>query len=487
MDCTMPFRRTADRMAALALAFAIAFLAGCPRKEPVPSPVPPDTGKPIRLLVIDDPAMAAAIERTWRSRSEAPLEVLQRSSADLGAASRLGADAVIYPSGLLGALAERGLLFPLTAEMQEEGDLRQGEVFDMLRLREVRWGESVYGVSFGSPVFLLAYRADLLEQMELKPPATWDEYRRVAARLHEMRGEDGKTAAIAEAWAPGWSALTLLARAAPYVRHRDQYSDLFDFTSMKPLIDGPPFVRALEEMTAGIEYASPDSLKSAPHDAFRAVAEGRAAMALAWPPPAESEPGKEFSRQVDGGEDAAPLVRWAELPGSPDVYSVSDEEWEQRQAGEPQRIPLLSAAGRLGSVTRESSRSRAALHVLAILSAEQSREVAAASPATTLYRQSHMAAISNWYPAATDEEEAPSYAAAAQESLTRGVWLFSPRVPGRDRYLAALDEAVQKALKKELSPKDALAQAAKEWEAITEDFGRSEQLQAYRRSLGLEP
>jgi multiple sugar transport system substrate-binding protein len=305
--------------------------------------------------------------------------------------------------------------------------------------------------------------------------------------VKEKLGTESQTFAAAEPWATDWAGFTLLARAAPYVRHRDQYSDLFDFTSMKPLIDGPPFVRVLEEMVAVSEYASPDCLTYSPHDGFLAVAEGRAAMALAWPA-GSSQAGvatSESEKQNTG--DAAPAIRWSELPGSPDVYSLSDEKWEQRQTDEPQRIPLLAAAGRLGSVARESSRSKAALRVLAILSAEQSREVAAASTATTLYRQSHLAAPSDWYPANSEEDEAASYAAAAQQSLTRGIWMFSPRIPGHERYLAILNGAVQKALKKELSAKDALSQAAREWEAITDELDRNKQLLAYRRSLGLEP
>jgi multiple sugar transport system substrate-binding protein len=207
-------------------------------------------------------------------------------------------------------------------------------------------------------------------------------------------------------------------------------------------------------------------------------------MALAWPPTHTYE--AKTQETADAANDSS-VIRWAELPGSSAVYHASSGNWEQRAADEPQRIPLLAAAGRLGSVTRESSRSKAALHVLAILSAEESRNVAAASPAATLYRRRHLATPADWYPATGNEEETKSYAEAAEQSLSRGVWMFSPRIPGRERYLAALDDAVRKALAKELSARNALTQAAEKWDAITEDLGREKQLAAYRRSLGLEP
>ena len=46
----------------------------------------------------------------------------------------------------------------------------------------------------------------------------------------------------------GWH--VLLARAACYAAHRDNYSTLFNIATMQPLIDGPPFVQALEELVA---------------------------------------------------------------------------------------------------------------------------------------------------------------------------------------------------------------------------------------------
>jgi multiple sugar transport system substrate-binding protein len=462
-------------------------------------------------LVIDDPALAAGIERVWRAKSEAPLEVRQATSQDLANLSRPDADAVIYPSALLGELAERGWLFPLTEEMQEDSDLNQHDVLDMLRLREVRWGEEAYAVSFGSPVLLVAYRADIFEQAGLAPPATWEEYDRAAKRLAQREGldglapaESGAWRAVAEPWGPGWAAQTFLARAAPYVRHHDQYSDLFDFTTMKPLIDAPPFVRALEEMVAMVDAASPDSMQFSPHDAYREIVAGKTGMALCWPPAAQAEPEKDTKPDQgstvepnanSGGQEktpqenglATPTIRWAEAPGSAEAYNASSGKWEKRSEQEPQRIPLLTIAGRLGSVTRESGRSKAAFHVLALLSGTWSRDVATQSRATTLFRESHVASPGDWYPEGADAGAAQSYAEAAEQSLSRGVWMFSPRIPGRDRYLAALDEAVRQALGKNASPQDALRNAAEQWQEITKELGETKQADAYQRNLGLEP
>jgi multiple sugar transport system substrate-binding protein len=57
------------------------------------------------------------------------------------------------------------------------------------------------------------------------------------------------------------------------------------------------------------------------------------------------------------------------------------------------------------------------------------------------------------------------------------------RIPGSDRYYRALDQALHAALTGELKPQKALAQAAKEWEQITDELGRDLQGGLYRASL----
>ena len=74
-----------------------------------------------------------------------------------------------------------------------------------------------------------------------------------------------------------------------------------------------------------------------------------------------------------------------------------------------------------------------------------------------------------------------------QASLSEHEILHAPRIPGRERYLAALDEAVQRALAGEAAPQTALDEAARRWREITAELGVDSQRNAYRRCLGMEP
>ncbi|MCO6457990.1 MAG: extracellular solute-binding protein, partial [Pirellulaceae bacterium] len=350
--------------------------AGC--GPAVPPPVvtgePPATAAPIRLLVVDDPELAEAIGRQWNAHDERRLAVEQMASSDLPQAVRLNADAVIYPSGLLGELAESRRIVPFPAEALDGPQLARGDIFPLQLQVEGRWGGQLLAVPLGSPQFCLVYRRDLARSAGGRPPATWGQYHELAVRLAKEHAEagDGSFHAVAEPLAAGWAGQVLLARAAPYARHRSQYSTLFNFNTMDPLIAGPPFVRALEELVAASRLAPPECLEWTPAEVFEAVRSGRAAMGLAWPSPAatglqpaDSAPGAASDQPVESAADSSGQLAFAELPGSDQVYSLGQQRWEQRREDEPGRIPLLAIAGRLGSVTAQSRRPAAAADALA--------------------------------------------------------------------------------------------------------------------------
>src|SRR5437764_1066840 len=103
-------QRFAVRLAAAAVLIAF---AGCPTagNSPAPKPVSP-SNQPLVLLVADDPELGKAIAREWLGRTEEPLTVRDVSLKELTAANRLPADAVIFATGIIGQLAERGLIMP---------------------------------------------------------------------------------------------------------------------------------------------------------------------------------------------------------------------------------------------------------------------------------------------------------------------------------------------------------------------------------------
>lgn len=480
----------ARHLTLLSISFAL-LLPGCENEHssgaPKIKPAPPRPAPALRLVVVDDSALAEAVRRLrgeWNARSGGALEVSELTGEQLLKSKTIDADGVIYPARYLGALAERELIAETRPSSIEREGFDAADVFALARLEACRWGDKQMALPLGSPVFVLYYRADLLDKLERKPPATWREYAELAKLLADRENlgdaappENQPWYGTIEPWGEGWAARTLLARAAPYVRHRNHYSTLFKIDTMEPLVAGPGFVRALEELVAARNLSG--APLTDPAGARRAVHAGRAALAISWPTAAADA-------ALDEAAEREWAIGFAELPGSEQVYDIGQEKWERRERDDDGRTPLLGVAGRLASLTQSSNNGADAQRLLAWLAGpEISGQISPDSPATTLFRHSQTTRPSRWVESTLAPAAAQQYADATQWTLERAAWLSTPRIPGGDRYLAALDAAVQRALAGDATPEAALREAADQWRQITAELGVEAQKQAYRRSLGL--
>ncbi len=474
----------------LFFAGTVLVLAGCPTMPPEvvgPDPASPLGQTELSVTVADDPPMARSAERLrgeWHSQTGGRFSVNEATVEELLDGASLPGDAVLVPSALLGTLAERDWIHPVpprapTAGTSGEQRDEWSAVFEALRRGEVVWGTDVVAIPFGSPVFVCYYRADLFEQLDLPPPRTWDEYLTAARLLADANPGAESWHGALEPLGPGWAGLILLARAAPYAKHRENYSAWFDIQTMEPLIAGPPFVRALEELVEAAKLGSTGSLEYDPDEVRRAFWSGRAGMALSWPTAAADD----LPADVDTGIRAG----FAELPGSKKVYNVSRNRWDERAEGECPYVSLIGIAGRLGVIPRTAAHPDAARELLMWLSGSHwSPTVSARSRATTLFRQEHVGAPAAWVEPPAEADAAAQYAVATEAALGRRDWVTALRIPGRETYLAALDEAVRAAVRGDATPQETLEVAAASWRDTTEALGLDRQRTAYRRSLGLD-
>ena len=459
-----------------------------PQEDPADTTTDRETsGEPlladVRILVVDDPLLAGAIRSQWEPHVEGRVHVTETTAANISAMEEqdntLSTDVVVYPSYLLGELAERELIVTIPQHMLDNKQLSIRDVLPVVRLRETKWGTQPLAIGFGSPQLTLFYREDLFQALQCKPPATWKEYQDLARRLAQPESEDLRLPTpwhgCAEPLGPGWAAQVLLARAAAYAKHRSNYSTIFDYRSMEPLIAGPPFVRALDELVTSAGNGPPESTTFTPADTRRLFYEGHCAMALSWPVGSDTLP-----------ETVDVQASFAELPGADQVYHFQDDTWQSR-GEDDRRIPLLATAGRLGSVTRESRRGRAALHVLCWLTGKElGSSISSSSPATTLFRASQLSKPDRWLPSGSGARGARQYADVVAAVQMRNTFLFTLRIPGARQYMDVLDQAVQAAVQGEQPSEVALKSAANQWVEITRALGLENQRRAYRRSLGLE-
>jgi len=487
---------------AATIASAVALLNGCDgsnkstssdkgAKSSDPAGAAAQSPTKLRLLVVGDSGLAQKIKQLrgeWSARFGASLDVSGMAPADLAKSTSLAADVVIYPSAELGSLVERRMIRALPAAWLDRADYHKGDLFELPGLRETAWGEQTYAVPLGSPVLVCFYRPDLFEQLGRKPPQTWADYQ----QLVEFFAESDKSKSSSESpqsspvqygtlepLASGWAGNMLLARAAAYAKHRDYYSTLFDKDSLEPRIATEPFVRALTELVAAAKLGPKAQLNDTPADVRREFFAGHSAMALSWPTADIHDPA--------GSPPSTMSIGFVELPGSPEVFSPRDQKWQPRKPDDDPRVPLLGIAGRLGSIVRGTPSADAAFELLVWLSSDEwSAQISTASSATTLFRRSQLAKPQRWVESGMSADAARQYAEVAAQSFSRPGWLFAPRLPGHEEYMAALDEAVRRAVAGSASPAEALTEAAVRWQQITDRLGRTEQQRAYLHSLGLE-
>jgi ABC-type glycerol-3-phosphate transport system substrate-binding protein len=484
------FRPTLIRTAMLVATSLLLSPTGC-AKKPDPAEEQAQQAPPpsrMRVVVVDDEPFAAALEQLWKARIENGLQLKQMTAADLEKAKQLNADLVIYPSEFLGLLAERRIIASPSEDGSPDAVRASSDVFELQRRVEVQWGGKILAFSFGSPQIVVMYRADLFESLKLTPPTTWAEYAELLPRLaREQLGATAPAAdkpwsATVEPLGAGWRGKVLLARAAAYASHPSQFSTLFDCDTMQPLIAGPPFQRALEEMLAAVPHSPTNFLEQTPETARQALLAGEAAMVLTWPCRATAS-GKPLAMT-----DGIPFG-FADLPGGETVYNFAEQSWTPNKPGEPAtRVPLLAVAGRLASVTSNARRPREAAGILQLLTGhEWSDQIAPASVATTAFRKSQLKDLPRWIDDGLTPEACKLYGELLESIQSRSSGMPCLRIPGTRRYMEVLDDVIARACQGTVSPTEALTEAAAAWQKITEELGIEAQRTAYRHSLGLEP
>lgn len=459
--------------ASVGLLLSLVILAGCPQ----PKELPPVTLQPLSVVVLDDPSLAEAIKRELGARLDREAQVQSLASAELMTQSSLRHDVVIYPPSLMGEFIARGWIDPLPPAARDDEDLDLAGVFTAIRQQEIRWGNEVYAVPFGSPVPVLIVREDLLEQLELEIPETWQAYAACVEAIQEsgLLTQEGTTlkSATLEPTADDWLPALLYARAASYVKHTDNLSLSLDLTNGKSLLGTGGFVRAAEQLQAMIETMPATHRGLSPGEVAGAALKGESVLAIGW-------------IDATSGDSQSNLpLKFAPLPGSTEIYDVVNDRWEPAGSG-THSVPLISAAGMVGSVSSLSGQTVDAAEILTMLAGrELAPLISTRGTHTTLYRNESVPATEAWVGDQLPRSLAIEYGQVVQAEL-QGARVVAPlRIPGQAEYHTALAGGLRKLLDDQFEPLATLAEVAKAWDEITAVRGLESQRAAYLASMGI--
>ena len=454
-------------------------------------------GASVAVTVPDGLAIAGYVEAgavEWSAKTGAKARVTRTPAAEILAALDSGkpvGDVLVYPPTWAGDTMAKGRLAPL-----READLAALDWDDLLpayRDKLSSWLGTPYGVPLDGELMFVYYRLDLFKDKDrqakylektgkkLAPPRTWADYAAVASFFSgEDFDGDGKPDSGAVEAGTGSFSHALAARAAAYGLRRNDPALFFESETMNASVAGPTFVQALEDLIEVQKSGAPGMSGFGPAEVRAEFLSGRAAMAL-------DACDLATLTQQPADSKVKNQVGFTILPGSSRVYDDESSTWSDSKS--INFAPYLADGGVLASVTASAASSEAAHDFLVHLGSKESTLTAAAkvgSPITP-FRTWHMSRVSDWLKTGFSGDSARDYLGVVQGSLRHGNATLALRIPGADRYRAALERGCARALAGEAKPAEALEAVAAEWNKITDEIGRAGQRQAYRDSLGLPP
>ncbi|QDS93277.1 hypothetical protein FF011L_20390 [Roseimaritima multifibrata] len=450
----------------LSFVVGVGCLVGCSQPEPAVEPSTATVSEvPLRILYVGQPEEAKIIERSWSLISDQVLAftVVPPENAVEDLVKQAGRhDVIVYFSSDTGRLVDvqairrlRSSLFSPTGD----SDGARIDFFPALEFGAMRLGDEAYGVPLGAMQPILVHPPALAESKtaESKPDEpsrwTWESYGRQIKNL-----EPGKAA---EPLADGWAAQALLARANGY-----SDSSWMFMGELTPALATAPYLRALKELAAAAESYPEERLT--PEQVWEGVQKGRFDVAITWITNAEP-----LEQTVD--------VVLDRLPTTSEVYESSKGEWSPREVDSRSEWVLLGPYTRVGAIAsgcRQTSLSERFLTWLA--AGEGTAEIRRSIPSFTVTARNSNDLAGG---AGRLSGEGAEYESLLVTELQNTYVRPGFRLPGSQQYWEALDREVIAVLEKKKSPEEALVDASRAWDEISESLDISLQKKAWRAVL----
>ena|GEM_PF-1234064 len=411
---------------------------------------------PLRIVSAAPPAMAEQIMEAWRLISDQPIEIRSVAAIEvIGQAKQ--ADVLIGDDWQVGDLVASQVVSDLPEVVLNHAAIDRGSLLGGLVGNSMIWGNRVVSLPLTARVPAIFVREnESLEQVD-----DWQAYQEIVQRIPGRRA--------AEPLADGWAVHSFLVRAASLTAG----GWLFDRQTFEPMIELPPYRRALEQMVA-VRSSYPEK-RLGPGEIFQRLESGELEFALVWP---ESQMAAS-RRTGDRGLRLLPLPRGGE---------VFIDQWQPAgMAGGGAILVPPSYCVAISSGCRQSGIARS--FVTWLVGIEGAPTVRQADGGVSTIRAEDVSEersgelLSGGTPGAIGIEAAYSKYMVAE--LNKGSSKPILRIAGAGEYSAALDTAVIEAVEGVCSAEEALRKASAAWREITARRGVKTQLNSWRQAQGM--
>jgi multiple sugar transport system substrate-binding protein len=358
------------------------------------------------------------------------------------------------------------------------------------------WNGKTYRVTIDGDCHNLNYRTDVFSDATLAKawkaagntsdwavPKTWQQVQAVTKFLK------GKKIGGRDAWgyldAPkpwgGFGFYFLGSRASAYAKHPNDKAWLFDVDTMKPRINNPAWVRAIQDVVDALPSEPPDQLNADPNTTgFQQFLAGTGSMLSWW-----GDIGS-VARTSDTSV-VGKIIAFDILPGSDDVFNAKTGNWDKLASG-PNYAPNCAYLGWgmyvMARVNGDAKKHKAAWSAAAHVGGKDISLWTVMYPSGfQVHRTSH-SNVEEWVAAGYPREYISSYLKSQFGSYNHPNRAVEPRIPGIFQYYSVAEDELAKVFAGRLDAKTGADNIAKAWEAITDRLGRANQIALYKASLG---
>lgn len=279
----------------------------------------------------------------------------------------------------------------------------------------------------------------------------------------------------------GFGFYFLGSRATAYVKHPDSRAFLFEPDTMKPMVNNPGWVRAIQDVLDCLPSEPADQLNADPGTTgFQQFLAGTGSMLSWW---------GDIGSNVKTNDSSVigDVTGFDILPGSPDVYNHAAGKWETLASGQ-NNAPNMAYIGWgiyvMARVDADAKKQKAAWSLAAHLGGKDISLWMAAYPSGFQpYRQSHFN-IQEWVGAGYDEKFIKSFLDSQANSYNHPNAAIEPRIPGIFQYYSVAEDELSKIYAGQMTAQQGADAIAAAWEKITDQLGRDNQVKLYKASLG---
>ena len=420
-------------------------------------------------------------------------DLYQQIFTDVSTGSNSYDGFVFAPQWLVDYVAP-GYLEDLTERIGSDADIQWDDVAPFFRDFSSTYQGSTYTLPLDGDFQMVYYRTDVLSEIGMEPPQTWDDYLAIAEAAHGMDmngdGEPDYGSCIGKARNnQGYWFITSI--AAPMLQTQGtSQGAFFDNETLEPLVNNAAFERALEIYKATNQYGPPDELNLGVGDTRGLWTAGRCALTLDW--------GDIGTLAIEEGSNVADTTGAVINPGSRMVLDrTTGELVECTEDLCPYAVdgvnyaPFAAFGGWSGGVNAAADpQVKDALYAFfsylnqpAQSNVDVTRGITGFNP----YRTSQFESTDAWVQAGMSEEFAQNYLGAIEQSLNSPNMVLDLRIPFNQRYQQnVLDTALAQYLAGEIDVEETMEQVYDGWQEITDELGRDTQTAAYNGTLGVE-